>query len=209
MTVANPADGHDKDQDHECGKNHCHARKRDGSGYLCHRPAGWGTPNAGTRKRPGAGPCKLHGGSTASHVVAGQRELLRQAAATYGTPIEIDPATALLQELYNTQGIVVWLGALIAQLQQEEIVLDDRPNTLIQIYQAERTHLVRVAKDAFGVDAAGRLTAVWEQLGSDLIALVGRVMDRIGLDDTQRSAIPAALIAELTALQEGRLPDDH
>lgn len=41
----------------------CGAAKRQGAGN-CRRPAGWGTSH------PGAGTCKLHGGSTRNHTRA-------------------------------------------------------------------------------------------------------------------------------------------
>lgn len=51
--------------DRERGYDICGGPKRQSDG-VCTRPAGWGTPH------PGTGRCKLHGGSTQSHVKAAQ-----------------------------------------------------------------------------------------------------------------------------------------
>lgn len=180
--------------------------------------------------RRGATVCPRHGGKAPQVVAAAERrrqaEDLALAAKTYGTPIEIDPATALLQELHRTQGIVVWLGALIAELEKEAIVWNkaeetDRPITdngggglevkhkavphvLVQLYQTERAHLLRVAKDTVGVDAAGRLMAVWDQVGQTCVQLIERVLgaDELELTAVQRAAIPGLIVRELQALPE-------
>jgi len=67
----------------------CGARLRNGDGGTCKQPAGWGTPSS-------TGPCKLHGGSTRSHLVRAQREEARRTLAELGqAPPVDDPVDAL------------------------------------------------------------------------------------------------------------------
>lgn len=217
MTTVGSGGGHD---DHDgCAKNHCHGIKRDGSGDLCHQAAGWGT------KHVGVGNCKLHLGNSPSHKTAAKIEIARQAAATYGLPVEIHPAQALLEEVQRTAGHVAWLGAIIAGMQQSDLVWGvveetDRPfgengsggvetkskavpSVWLNLYQAERKHLAAVARDALGADAAGRVAAVFEQIGGTFVAMFERAMDQADLNAGQRAAIAGALMTELQALPDG------
>lgn len=54
---------------------------------------------------------------------AGERVRAQEKAArlvvTYGAPREVDPHTALLEELHRTAGHVAWLGELVATLQHD------------------------------------------------------------------------------------------
>lgn len=206
MTTAPKPPGRDK--------AYCGCKKRDGSGDTCKRPAGWGTDH------PGYGSCKLHGGSMTSHKIRAKKEQAAQAAAAYGLPIDIDPAQALLQEVHRTAGHVAWLGALVADMERRDLVwgiaeqtdttgpeggssqtkTKATPNVWLQLYRDERKHLAAVCRDALGADAAGRVTAVFEQIGTTYIQLIERVLDRLDLTDQQRAAIPGVLVEELQAL---------
>lgn len=88
----------------------CGGKLRRGPGH-CTRPPGWATTH------PGIGRCKLHGGSTPTHVAHAGRERARQAVATFGLPQDIDPRDALLQEVHRSAGHVAWLGELVASLE--------------------------------------------------------------------------------------------
>lgn len=87
----------------------CGAKKRQGEGH-CTQVAGWGTDHVGT------GPCKLHGGNTATHRTAGQRQLATQACNRLGIAIEKDPGEALLGELWETVGNVAFYRDLVTDL---------------------------------------------------------------------------------------------
>ncbi|MGI5155791.1 hypothetical protein [Microbispora sp. CA-102843] len=175
--------------DHDCCElNKCHGKKRDGSGTYCHRPAGWGTDHVGI------GRCKLHGGSTPNHGTAARQEIARQAVVTYGLPREIDPAAALLEEVYRTAGHVAWLGAKVAEMDEDDLVWGRteavekasgefpgtdttraaKPNVWLELYRQERKHLVEVSAAAIrsGVDAA--LVRLTEQQAAILAGVVSR-----------------------------------
>lgn len=66
----------------------CGARKRQGDGN-CTRPAGWGTPHAGT------GNCKLHGGNTPSGQLSAATEQARRELAA----LDVQPVTDPLNQL--------------------------------------------------------------------------------------------------------------
>jgi hypothetical protein len=126
----------------------------------CRRPAGWGTSH------PGTGTCKLHGGSTRSHVARAQQEAAREACATYGLPVDGDPGEILLEEEARTNGHVKWLAAFIRQQDPKALVwmvteetargsgqfpgVDVRrsaaPSVWLELYQKERRHLVEVSR---------------------------------------------------------------
>jgi hypothetical protein len=87
---------------------HCGGKTRRGT--RCEKTKGWGTGHVGV------GCCKLHGGSTPTHERAASRELARQACETLGVPIEVDPAEALIRELWETAGNVEFYRQLVQQL---------------------------------------------------------------------------------------------
>ena len=59
------------------------------------------------------GPCKYHGGATDSVKQHHQKAMALEAVVTYGLPRQIDPHTALLQEVWRTYGHVTWLSSII------------------------------------------------------------------------------------------------
>lgn len=75
--------------------------------------------------------CGAHGGRSPRGKAAGLRRVeeaqARNLAVTYGSPVAVDPHTALLGELHRTAGHVAWLGELVAQLHHED---DSDPTVL-------------------------------------------------------------------------------
>jgi len=179
--------------------------------------------------RTGATVCKRHGGHAPQVIAAAERRRqqaeAQAAVVTYGLPIKIDPALALVQEVHRTAGAVAFVGAIIASMDQKDLVWGVAEQTVtaggdeggggtqtkykagknvwLQIYQDERKHLAAVARDALGADAAGRVAAVFEQIGTAYVAMFERVLDRVELTPAQRAAIPGVLMEELQALPAG------
>lgn len=213
MTSAADEPGRDSN---DCAKNHCHSRRRNTTG-LCHRPAGWGTDH------PGIGACKLHGGSTKNHRTAANTERARQAVATYGLPREVAPDVALLEEVHRTAGHVAWLGERVAELKADDLKWGtaeevhkgsgefpgtDRtdkavPNVWVQLYRDERKHLTDVCKAALAAGIAERQVRLAEQQGALLAGVIGRVLDRLGLDDRQRQLVALVVPEELRRAADG------
>src|SRR5260221_239026 len=106
------------------GARHCHGRRRSGERLteagavkVCHNPAGWKTTH------PGFGRCKFHGGSAPSGIKAAERSMVAETLVTYGGPIDIDPAQALLTEVRRPAGHVEWLRRILAAPPPREVDL--------------------------------------------------------------------------------------
>lgn len=93
----------------------CDAAKR--SGGKCARPAGWGTQHLGV------GSCKLHGGSTPTHELAGAVLLARRDMAVMGQPLDIEPGEALLQCIRIAAGEVQYASDRIGMLDEADAIV--------------------------------------------------------------------------------------
>jgi hypothetical protein len=91
-------------------KKLCGAKTPHGKYPTCHNVAGKGT------KHKGVGRCSRHLGATANHEKAASVELARIECETLGIPIQISPAEALLAEVFEAQGNVVFYRNLIKEL---------------------------------------------------------------------------------------------
>jgi hypothetical protein len=160
----------------QCGKPHakCSAHTRAGN------PCGQ-KPMAGQRV------CRMHGGSSPQALSAAEQRLqLRRAvleAETLGLPREVDPHTALLEELHRTAGAVQWLAAVVADLERGHVAGD---SVWVRLYGDERDRLVKVAKTCVDVGIEERRVRLAESAGAQLAAVVRAVLDRLELSDGQR-----------------------
>jgi hypothetical protein len=108
-------------------------------------------------------------------------------AETLGLPREVDPHTALLEELHRTAGAVQWLGAVvIADLEQDRLVAGGNASAYVALWQGERDRLARVAKTCVDVGIEERRVRLAESAGAQLAAVVRAVLDRLELSDGQR-----------------------
>jgi hypothetical protein len=133
-----------------------------GSGKRCKRSA-----------IAGGTVCAMHGGSAPQvRGAAEQRLLLRRAvleAETLGLPREIDPHTALLEELHRTAGAVQWLAAVVSDLERGKVEGD---SVYLRLYGDERDRLVKVAKTCVDVGIEERRVRLAESAGAQLAAVV-------------------------------------
>lgn len=173
----------------------CNGLTEDRSSY-CEQPAGWGT------EHPGIGRCKRHGGSTelANRGAAMQRAL--QLAEVYGTPEQVDPHTALLNELERTSGHVSWLfikvqevgsgeageGALVGPVGQSGPSKEGgwhhasiEPSVWLKLYQDERKHLVSVANTCVRAGIEERRVRIAEAQGMMIARAIQRIVTRLGV----------------------------
>lgn len=164
---------------------------------ICCQPAGWGTTHKGF------GKCKMHGGSTHTGIAAAAKEKFQK---LYGSPIETDPATALLNELYRTQGHVEWLGQRIAELENPELfqksIAGMKPHVLVEQYQTERAHLVSVAKAAIGMGIAQKQVEIVQEQGKMLaMVLHAFIIDpELELTPQQRMKVPTLMRKHLQSI---------
>jgi hypothetical protein len=160
-----------------------------------------------------------------------ERERARAAVVTYGLPKDIDPTTALLEEVQRTAGHVEWLAAKVRSLSEDELVwgvveettnwernpdsdsaglqsadqvVKRRPetNAWLREYQKERAHLARVCRDAVAAGVSERIVNVFRQVGQTYIQLIDRVMEQVELTDAQRVRLPSIMTQELKALMD-------
>src|SRR3954451_18796190 len=105
----------------------CGATKRDGT--TCRKAAGAGTTHLGI------GRCKYHGGASPNHQIAAEKKMAEQRMRTYGSPIDVEPHVALIEEVRRTAGHVAWLNEVVSDLLHDgdgysESIDDDGKRTL-------------------------------------------------------------------------------
>ncbi len=82
----------------------------------CRAPSGRGTGH------PGWGRCKLHGGSTESHIESAQMAQAYATAQLFGVPRDVDPITGMLEMYHQTMGLLDAIEAQCMQLLPAEVV---------------------------------------------------------------------------------------
>lgn len=173
----------------------------------------------------GGKTCLVHGSSTAAAKAAAKRRTDRARAeaalVVYGLPIEIDPQTALLEEVHRSAGHVAWLGQVVHSTDAEDLVwgiteqVDKgageftgtdttyaaKPSVWLDLYQRERKHLADVCKAAIGAGIAERQVRLAESQGSLLAGVIERVLRRLDLSEAQRIIVSVVVPEELRAAQ--------
>ncbi len=184
----------------------CNGRRR-GSPGLCRRGAGQGTDHVGI------GYCALHGGSTPSHKVAVAKSIARDAVATYGLPVDIDPHTAILQELARTAGAVAYLEEQVRTLKADEVVWGKTeevdqgatefpgrntkhqaaPNIWVVLFREERRHYLAVIKTAHDMGIEDRQIKLAESYGAQLAVVIRLLLAGIDATPAQMELVPGVL----------------
>jgi nucleotide-binding universal stress UspA family protein len=172
---------------------------------------------------PGATVCKIHGGGSPRVRAAARRRLdlaaAQQAVVTLGLPRDITPTDALLEEVRWTAGHVDWLRQRIQELEKADMTWgvvrvkdggDDRgtteqagPPVWYQLYERERTHLVKVCAAAIGAGIEERRVRLAEQQGALVAEAIRRILSRLDLTAAQQLLVGEVVPAELRALAGG------
>lgn len=191
--------------------NKCNGKVRgrvstiDGDSAYCPKGAGWGTDHVG------AGRCKYHGGAAPTYKVQVEQIMAETAVEQYGLPTEVDPHTALLGELYRTQGHVEWLRMRVAELETEDMVgpvgggqgghPSYEPSVWIRMYRDERVHLSRVAKSCIDAGIQERQVKIVEQQAQLFAGALQRILMALGVADHPEA--PKIVRRELLELEGG------
>lgn len=196
------------DPDRDCGahpdapKGPCRAAKGSGTNHK------------------GFGRCRHHGGNTPNGQQFARKERAVDAVRTYGLPMEIDPADALLQEVHRTAGAVAWLEEQVRALDPDALVwgrtkyrtgrsvdgpvdLTDEAaavNIWLQLYRDERAHLVKVCTAAISAGVEERRVRIAEQHGTLLASVIRAVLDDLQLTETQRARVAEVVPRHLRAV---------
>lgn len=169
-------------------RERCEAKTR--SGGNCKRPAGAGTDHVGF------GCCKLHGGCVPNQIKHAQKAQAKEAVATYGLPIEVDPHTALINELHRTAGHVAYLRQIVAELEHDDLKQRqvgengtiERPAVWVQLYADERKHLAAVAKTCIQVGIEERRVQLAEEQGQLFAQVIRGILEDSGVDPTSKDS---------------------
>ena len=124
------------------------------------------------------------------------------AVALYGLPREVDPHTALLEEIWRTAGAVDWLEGKVREQGAEELVWgvveqtsgpgapplikeSAKPSIWLQLYRQERSHLVNVCRVAIAAGVAERQVQLAEEQGRMIAIVIQGVLEDLGVADRQ------------------------
>lgn len=158
--------------------------------------------------------CVKHGGAAPQVKAAAARRAKEAAAKSavvlYGLPVEVDPHTALLDELWRTAGHVAWLRAQIAGLEDAalhgpvggETHPREEPHVWVRLYQEERRHLALVARDCIRAGIEERRVTLAEQQGVLIADAFRAFAVALGHDPASREVKEAAR-AQLTLIAGG------
>ncbi|HXJ65154.1 MAG TPA: hypothetical protein VNN79_15475 [Actinomycetota bacterium] len=177
-------------------KRLCGTRKKDGN--TCKMPAGHGTDHLGW------GKCKFHGGTSAPLKIAAAKEQMRARMVAFGTPLDIDPAAALLGEVRRSAGIVAWLETVITQFTQIDLetLREDARSALqslgeqgrevavwVELYREERKMLRTASVEALKNNIEERRVQIEEETGAQLARVITAVLDdpELNLSREQRT----------------------
>jgi hypothetical protein len=163
--------------------------------------------------------CVRHGGM-APHVkrkaqerlqLAKARKAMEQHAAMYGAPEEgKSPDVALLEEVARTAGHVQWLAEKVASLEESEMkqytrqqggLLFERPAIWVELYQAERKHLVDACKTAIAAGIAERQVRVAEETGQMIATVIRGVLGDLNLTADQQRIVPSLVRRHLSLVR--------
>jgi len=149
--------------------------------------------------------CRYHGGG-AKHVrkAATKRDQLERVFDTYGLPREVDPHTALLEELHRTAGHVAWLGQIVVMLDTDEgkgkllekTMFGEQPAVWIKLLSQERKHLIDVAKACVAAGIAERQVKLAETQGQIIATVIQAVLTDLGVAD--KPEVPAIVRRHLS-----------
>lgn len=168
--------------------------------------------------------CRNHGGASPQAKAAAEVRIqvaeAARAVATFGLPREVDPRDALLEEVYRTAGAVDWLHQQVQALQAEQVVwgkteeVDKQAgefpgtdtkraaevNVWVQLWMAQRAHLVKVCEKAIGAGLEERKVRLAEQQGAMLAGVIKAILGDLDLSPDQQAKVATVVPMRLRAV---------
>lgn len=189
----------------------CHAKSKQ-TQRQCRKPAGWGTDHVGT------GLCRFHGGKSPGGRKQAQKAIARNGVATYGLPIDVDPAQALLEEVHRTAGHVAWLGTVVAQLRKGDLgwgvtkvkrggddwgeTHEAKLNVYLALYQDERKHLTKVCETAIRAGVEEKRLTLETHRAELMVKMLEMVFGELELTPAQSEKLEELVPTALKSLSE-------
>jgi hypothetical protein len=154
--------------------------------------------------------CISHGGGKPAAQANGVRRwaagVVREMMETYGGPVKIDAVEALTQEIWRTQGHVLWLQDMVTRSLPDDLAaqfweykrstsvptgfkehVENRANNAyagvwLDLYIQERAHLVRACREAISLNLSERRLTLDEKLAQMLAVMVTNLARDFGQD---------------------------
>ena len=153
--------------------------------------------------------CHYHGGKAPQTLQAAERrvkeEKASRAAALLGLPINVDPHSALLEELHRAAGLVTWLQAQIEAQGIENVtehtLSGERPSVWYRLWTRERDRLARVAVECAKAGVEERRVSIVEENARQMSQLIRAILHELqipidehvsGIVRNQLALLPAA-----------------
>jgi hypothetical protein len=154
----------------------------------------------------------MHGGSSPKALEAakrrGEQAHAEAAVEVYGLPVTVDPHRALLEELWRTNGHIVWLRNKLSDEGEDAMAesvygaegayMGKQPSVWMKLYAQERTHLAKVARDCVQSGVEERMVRVLELSAEAFVTVMQAQLVALGVDplsDQGRRAMDAGLAA--------------
>lgn len=172
--------------------------------------------------------CGFHGGHTRQALAGAVRrateEKARALVKTYGRKIETTAVDALLDEVQWTAGHVAWLRERVQEIEagastgtmetslvwgvtrrkeggeDRGITEEAGVNAWVKLYQAERSHLVKVCSEAIRAGIEERRVKLAESQGALVAKAINAILNDLDLSAEQAARIPDIVPRHLRAL---------
>jgi hypothetical protein len=166
----------------------------------------------------GIGACKLHGGSTRTHQAHAADEKARRAVADFAARRDVEPTEALLEVLGIRAGMVAYLRAVIADMEddtgltQADGEVGQKPSVWVELLETALREYGRVAKACADAKIDERRIRIEESIGRQLSDVLRRVLDGVFtglatagvagdvLEEFQRTQVPGIVRRALAGL---------
>ena len=169
----------------------CGAKRKQGDGTPCQKEAGWGTDHLGF------GPCRVHGGSTASHRKAASQEMARAMARADLGEIDITALDAADYTVRREMAVAMFCRSMQAPH-------DVGSESWLFWFEQERTSrrdLRQTWKMATDAGVADRLARIAERQASTISLALDEALATLSLSTADRAKAVGQFADRLALLE--------